>query len=102
MMTRPWPPCLEARVGGPNLLATQRIAGTMFDDPYLETCCRSALHRLVLIGGAGRPAGLKDGPCLDRLAGMELARLRPDGRFEITGAGTRRHTQEILKAKPAV
>lgn len=72
----------------------------MFDEPYLETCCRSALHRLVQIGATGRPAGLKDGPCLDRLAGMELARLRPDGRFEITGAGTRRHAQEILKAVP--
>jgi hypothetical protein len=55
----------------------------------------------VLIGGAGRPAGLKDGPCLERLAGMELARLRPDHRFEITSAGTRRHAQEILKAEPA-
>jgi hypothetical protein len=31
---------------------------------------------------------------------MELARLRPDGRFEITSAGTRRHAQEILKAEP--
>jgi hypothetical protein len=55
----------------------------------------------VLIGGAGRPAGLKDGPCLDRLAGMELARLRPDERFEITAPGTRRHAQEVLKAEPA-
>jgi hypothetical protein len=73
----------------------------MWNEPYLETCCRSALHRLVLVGGAGRPAGLKDGPCLERLQGMGLARLGPDGRFGITGAGTARHAREILKLDAA-
>ena len=73
----------------------------MWNEPYLETCCRSALHRLALVGPAGRPAGLKDGPCLERLEGMGLARLRPDGRFDITAQGTARHAREVLKAEPA-
>jgi hypothetical protein len=73
----------------------------MWNEPYLETCCRSALHRLVLVVGAGRPAGLKDGPCLERLQGMGLARLGADGRFGITGAGTARHAREILKLDAA-
>jgi hypothetical protein len=73
----------------------------MWNEPYLETCCRSALHRLVLVGDAGRPAGLKDGPCLERLEGMGLARLRTDGRFDITGTGTARHAREILKLDAA-
>jgi len=69
----------------------------MWNEPYLETCCRSALHRLTLVEAAGRPAGLKDGPCLERLEGMGLARLRSDGRFEITTAGVARHGSEIAK-----
>jgi hypothetical protein len=69
----------------------------MWNEPYLETCCRSALHRLTLVGAPGRPAGLMDGPCLERLRGMALARLREDGRFEITEAGTARHAREVLK-----
>jgi hypothetical protein len=69
----------------------------MWNEPYLETCCRSALHRLTLSGSAGRPAGLKDGPCLARLAGMDLARERDDGRYEITRAGSVRHQREVLK-----
>jgi hypothetical protein len=69
----------------------------MWKEPYLETCCRSALHRLTLVGTAGRPTGLKDGPCLERLQGMGLARLRDDGRFEITATGTTRHASEVLK-----
>ncbi len=68
----------------------------MWNQPYLETCCRAALHRLVLSGGAGRPGGLKDGPCLARLAGMGLVCERADGRFELTGDGTARHASEIL------
>ena len=43
----------------------------MWNEPYLETCCRSALHRLLLCESAGRPdhteADLKDARCLDRL-----------------------------------
>ena len=67
-------------------------------EPYLETCCRSALHRLTLVGGPGRPDGLKDGPCLERLQAMGLARLRPkDSRFEITAEGLDRHAAEILR-----
>ena len=67
----------------------------MFDQPYMETCCRSALHRLVLCAEAARPPGLKDGPCLERLAGLGFARVRPDGRFEITAEGQIRHDIEI-------
>lgn len=63
----------------------------MFDHPYLETCCRSALHRLLLCGEAGRPAGLKDGACLLRLEHLGLAQHRPDGRFAITEEGLRQH-----------
>ena len=69
----------------------------MWNEPYLETCCRSALHRLTLVDASGRPAGLKDGPCLERLQGMGLARQREDGHFEITTAGRVRHGSEILK-----
>lgn len=77
----------------------------MWNEPYLETCCRSALHRLMLCHDPqgqnqgqplGRPSGLKDGPCLERLQRMALARLRPDGCFEITSAGQTRHASEIL------
>jgi hypothetical protein len=69
----------------------------MWNEPYLETCCRSALHRLHLVDAAGRPEGLKDGPCLLRLSGMGLAQQREDRRFEITPAGRVRHASEILK-----
>ena len=68
----------------------------MYDEPYLETCCRSALHRLTLVGPNGRPPGLKDGPCLVRLTGMGLACERADGRYAITPAGETRHAAEIL------
>ena len=69
----------------------------VWNEPYLETCCRSALHRLALSGVAGRPGGLKDGPCLARLAAMELAEERPDGRYGITPNGALRHAAEVLK-----
>ena len=67
----------------------------MWDEPYLETCCRSALHRLLLVGAGGRPGGLKDGPCLARLEGLGFARARGDGRFEATAEGIARHALEI-------
>ena len=70
----------------------------MWNEPYLETCCRSALHRVRLSGGEGRPGGLKDGPCLVRIAAMGLVCERADGRFEITAAGLVRHAKEIAKA----
>ncbi len=73
----------------------------MWKEPYLETCCRAALHRLVLAADVGRPPQLKDGPCLERLAGMGLAATRPDGRFTTTQAGRARHRSEILHAGPA-
>jgi hypothetical protein len=72
----------------------------MWNEPYLETCCRSALHRLVQSGAAGRPGGLKDGPCLARLARIGLARHRDDGRYAVTDAGLLRHDNEVLK-RPA-
>jgi hypothetical protein len=71
----------------------------MWNEPYLETCCRSALHRLTLVAHHGRPDGLKDGPCLHRLAGMGLAKQDADSRFRITAPGRERHAQEILKIK---
>lgn len=66
-----------------------------WDQPYLETCCRSALHRLVLAGSAGRPGDLKDAGCLRRLAGMGLAEpfaaTGAESRFGLTQAGRDRH-----------
>ena len=69
----------------------------MWNEPYLETCCRSALHRLFLTHGGTRPAGLPDEACLRRLCGMGLAEEVSPGRFAMTGAGTSRHGSEVLK-----
>jgi len=69
----------------------------MWNEPYLETCCRSALHRVVLSASGGRPPGLKDGKCLIRLARMGLVCERADGRFAVSEAGAARHASEILK-----
>ncbi len=66
-------------------------------DPYLETCCRSALHRLILAGASGRPQHLKDGACLARLETMGFAAVEPGGRYYTTDAGRQRHESEILK-----
>ncbi len=71
----------------------------MWDEPYLETCCRSALHRLTLCGAAGRPAELSDAGCLARLERMGLAQMRGDGRYEITGAGAARHAAEVVRRR---
>jgi hypothetical protein len=65
----------------------------MWSEPYLETCCRSALHRLALVGPIGRSAESKDLPCLARLAEMGMAGMRPDGRYEITAAGVHEHAR---------
>ena len=67
----------------------------MWNQPYLETCCRAALHRLMLAGPIGRPPALKDGPCLQRLAEDGFAQERNDGRYYHTEAGERRHALEI-------
>ena len=72
----------------------------MWKQPYLETCCRAALHRLVLSDDDGRPPALKDGPCLVRLSGMGFAAARPDGRYEVTVLGRARHSSEILNEVP--
>jgi hypothetical protein len=71
----------------------------MWTDPYLETCCRSALHRLLLAGSAGRPADSKDAGCLHRLAGMGLATHHPNGRWAITQSGRDRHAVEVAASR---
>ena len=71
----------------------------MWNEPYLESCCRSALHRLTLAGSGGRPPEPKDLPCLERLRGMGMAVLRADGRYGITDLGQARHAAEILPAR---
>jgi len=91
---------LKGGTGAPTLSGTrpgQSNFVTNWNEPYLETCCRAALHRLSLVGAVGRPDGLKDGPCLARLQGMGLARLRPDGRYAETPDGVARHAREILR-----
>lgn len=70
---------------------------TFYNEPYLESCCRSALHRLCLSGALGRPAGLRDDPCLKRMGGMGFVNQSPQGRFFVTDEGTARHAQEVLK-----
>jgi len=72
------------------------ISAHVWNQPYLETCCRAALHRLNLCAQAGRPAGMMDDPCLARLAEMGLCGRGEDGRFRITRVGQERHRTEIL------
>jgi hypothetical protein len=69
----------------------------VWNQPYLETCCRAALHRLHLSGRSGRPAGLLDQPCLSRMVEMDLCLVGADGRFVLTRAGQQRHASEVLK-----
>ena len=72
----------------------------MWNEPYLETCCRSALHRLLLCEEVGRPDAsrteLKDARCLDRLEQLGLAACAAH-RYRITPAGRGRHDREIMK-----
>lgn len=79
------------------MVAPADIAAVAWNEPYLETCCRSALNRLAIARGIGRPPAMKDGPCLKRLSGMGLACERADGRFAITEQGIARHAAEILR-----
>jgi hypothetical protein len=67
----------------------------MWSEPYLETCCRSALHRVILCRDAGRPAGLKDQPCLERMERMGLVTVDGTGRYHATPEGVGRHAAEI-------
>lgn len=67
-----------------------------WDQPYLETCCRSALHRLFLAGGTGRPETSLDTGCLRRLETLGCARLAPHLGFVITEAGLTRHRRDVL------
>lgn len=73
----------------------------MWDEPYLESCCRAALHRLALTGSGGRPGpavhGLLDAPCLARLQARGFVERRADDRYAITDAGRARHATEVLK-----
>jgi hypothetical protein len=69
----------------------------VWDEPYLETCCRAALHRLHLAGPAGRPGDQMDGPCLRRLAGKGLVTELNGGRFVMSPDGTARHAAEVMK-----
>lgn len=68
----------------------------MWREAYLETCCRSALHRVELAGDIARPGGMKDGPCLERLHALGLVIQRPDKRYVITGAGAGVHATQIM------
>jgi hypothetical protein len=76
------------------------ILPAMWNEPYLETCCRSALHRLLLCGDAGRPDAhrteLKDARCLERLEQLGFAD-HVGNHFEITRSGRSRHDREIRK-----
>jgi hypothetical protein len=76
----------------------------VWNQPYLETCCRAALHRLRLAGGTGRPTDVPDIACLKRLSMMGLCTCRPDGLFEVTPDGIARHDREIrgFAAGPAI
>mgnify|MGYP003364971033 CR=1 FL=1 len=78
------------------------ILSTMWNEPYLETCCRSALHRLCLAGSVGRPTGLRDDPCLKRMTEMGFVHQTPEGRFFVTDEGAARHTSEVLKIAQAL
>jgi hypothetical protein len=71
----------------------------MWDEPYLETCCRSALHRLSLSGEVGRAAETKDGQCLMRLTRLGLAALRSDSRYSMTQAGAELHSRLVQRRK---
>jgi len=55
------------------------------------------LHRLVLAGPIGRPAGLPDEGCLRRLAEKHLV-CRGEQGWQITESGLLRHRSEILRA----
>jgi len=92
------PSCPRARFAA-SLADTRHPSDVqiMWDEPYLETCCRSALHRLVLAGESGRPAAANDRSCLRRLAGLGLTVERKEGDYAATPQGLARHAQEVLR-----
>ncbi|HTZ71295.1 MAG TPA: hypothetical protein VMB71_11645 [Acetobacteraceae bacterium] len=69
----------------------------MWREAYLETCCRSALHRAMLAGQAGRPGDTRDRTCLERLAQRRLVVPSGAGRYVITEAGEVAHRTIVLK-----
>ena len=71
----------------------------MWNEPYLETCCRAARHGLFRAGGDGGLGGVKDAPGLDRLERMGLARCNAGERFVATDAGLVRHAREVMQHK---
>jgi len=86
---------------GLALFGNRGETGAVWNQPYLETCCRAALHRLHLAADDGRPGDRMDATCLVRLSGMGLSVERGDGRFTLTPDGVRRHASEVLK-RPTV
>jgi hypothetical protein len=86
---------------GVALRGNQAEVSGVWNQPYLETCCRAALHRLYLAADDGRPGDRMDAPCLIRLSGMGLSEQCCDGRFVLTPDGARRHATEVLKQAPA-
>lgn len=66
-------------------------------EPYLESCCRCALHRLKLAEPSGRPIESRDAPCLVRLCTEGFAREAIDGRIHLTSQGAARHEVEIVQ-----
>ncbi|HQT80390.1 MAG TPA: hypothetical protein PLD10_25405 [Rhodopila sp.] len=72
----------------------------MWNQPYLETCCRAALHRLYLAGQSGRPGDVPDAGCLRRLASMGLCEHGQGGWFVLNQAGRVRHATEVLADQP--
>jgi hypothetical protein len=88
---------LQSSRGSPVSVTDLPKAEVMWSQPYLETCCRAALHRVYLCAPAGRPAGLADDPCLQRLSGLGLCCRQEDGRFVITQVGQQRHATEVLR-----
>ncbi len=65
----------------------------MWNEPYLETCCRSALHRVVLTGPVG-PPGRPEGRTLPAAAGRHGPGLRAGG-WPLRG-----HRRRTCSARP--
>jgi hypothetical protein len=93
-------PSIATRLLGLAFPRCMEKPAPVWNQPYLETCCRSALHRLHLSGSAGRPPDLLDGACLTRIAAMGLCDRRADGRFAINAEGVRRHKTDVLTPGP--